>query len=90
VVTGSGKGGPETAPVHSEDTDGLVCSAKGCRAPAVYQLRWNNPKLHAPEAGKVWLACEEHRHWLTDFLAARGFLRSVDRLPSPGARPDAP
>ena len=25
------------------------CSAKGCRAAAVWQLRWNNPKIHAPE-----------------------------------------
>jgi hypothetical protein len=74
--------------VASPDPEPLICSAKGCRAAAVYQLRWNNPKLHAPEARKVWLACEEHRHWLSDFLAARGFLRSVDRLPSAGADAD--
>src|SRR4051812_16645368 len=33
------------------------CSAKGCRAPAVWALRWNNPKLHTPDHRKTWLAC---------------------------------
>jgi hypothetical protein len=54
-----------------------ICSAKGCPAPAVWQLRWNNPKLHTPERRKVWLACEEHRSSLADFLGARGFLRDI-------------
>jgi hypothetical protein len=58
-----------------------VCSAKGCRAPARWALRWNNPKLHAPDRRKVWLACDEHRATLGDFLAARGFLRDVVRAP---------
>lgn len=60
----------------------LECSSKGCRADAVYQLYWNNPQLHAPEFRKTWLACEEHREWLADFLRARGFLHSVGKLPS--------
>ncbi len=54
-----------------------TCSAKGCRADAGYELRWNNPTLHTPERRKVWLACEEHRSSLADFLTARGFLREV-------------
>ncbi|MEV6300785.1 hypothetical protein AB0M02_15355 [Actinoplanes sp. NPDC051861] len=53
------------------------CSAKGCRADAVWQLRWNNPKLHTPDYRKTWLACEEHRSTLGDFLSARRFLREV-------------
>ncbi|MEU8821066.1 hypothetical protein [Actinoplanes sp. NPDC048796] len=53
------------------------CSAKGCRAEAVWQLRWNNPKLHAPDYRKTWLACEEHRISLGNFLDLRGFLREV-------------
>ena len=53
------------------------CSAKGCRAGAVWQLRWNNPKLHAPEYRKTWLACDEHRQSLGGFLELRGFLREV-------------
>ncbi|MGI9003183.1 MAG: hypothetical protein ACR2GH_16245 [Pseudonocardia sp.] len=55
----------------------LVCSAKGCRAHAVWALRWNNPKLHPPERRKTWLACEEHRTSLEDFLSVRGFLRET-------------
>ena len=54
-----------------------TCSAKGCQQPAVHELRWNNPKIHTPDRRKVWLACEEHRQSLSDFLAARQFLREV-------------
>jgi hypothetical protein len=56
----------------------LVCSAKGCRKPAAWALRWNNPKLHPPERRKTWLACEEHRASLSAFLEARRFLRETD------------
>jgi hypothetical protein len=59
------------------DEHGRVCSARGCTAPAVHELRWNNPKIHDTERRKVWLACEEHRVPLSDFLGARGFLREV-------------
>lgn len=55
----------------------LVCSAKRCRSPATWALRWNNPKLHPPDRRKTWLACEEHRQSLGDFLSARGFLREA-------------
>ena len=58
-----------------------TCSAKGCQAPAVWALLWNNPKLHTPERRKTWLACETHRSTLGDFLGAR--------LP-PGRRPAPP
>ena len=54
--------------------EALVCSAKGCRSAAVWAHLWNNPKLHAPERRKVWLACEEHRVSLGDYLSVRGFL----------------
>ncbi|CAM3787409.1 hypothetical protein [Nocardioides zeicaulis] len=54
------------------------CSAKGCQADAVWALLWNNPKIHTPERRKTWLACEEHRGSLSDFLGARGFLREVE------------
>ena len=61
----------------------LACSAKGCRADAAYGLLWNNPRLHTPERRKTWLACEEHRSTLGEFLSVRGFLRGcvpVDQL----------
>jgi hypothetical protein len=69
----------------------LFCSAKGCRAPAEWALRWNNPKLHAPQRRKTWLACAEHRESLGDFLSARGFLREVTPAsPDPAAaEPDS-
>ncbi|QSB17362.1 hypothetical protein JQS43_15775 [Natronosporangium hydrolyticum] len=60
--------------------DQLVCSAKGCRRPAIWALRWHNPKLHTPDRRKTWLACDEHRQYLSDFLDARGFLRDVAAL----------
>jgi hypothetical protein len=64
------------------DDEGLsqvsaICSAKGCSAPATWELLWNNPKLHTPDRRKVWLACEEHKESLSDFLGARSFLRDV-------------
>ena len=58
----------------------LICSAKGCRAAAVWQLRWNNPKLHPPERRKTWLACADHRTSLSEFLDRRGFLREVEAI----------
>ncbi|AKH81685.1 hypothetical protein AA958_05155 [Streptomyces sp. CNQ-509] len=58
----------------------LICSAKGCRAPAVWVLAWNNPKLHTPERRKTWLACEEHREYLSRFLGVRDFLKEVVTL----------
>jgi hypothetical protein len=53
------------------------CSAKGCRAGAAWELRWNNPKLHAVDYRKTWLACDLHRETLGGFLEVRGFLREV-------------
>ena len=65
---------------HAEDPETPVCSAKGCRAPAVWVLAWNNPKLHTPERRKTWLACDEHREHLSSFLGMRGFLKDVALL----------
>ncbi|WP_246613624.1 hypothetical protein [Paractinoplanes bogorensis] len=63
------------------------CSSKGCRASASWTLRWNNPKLHTPDYRKTWLACDDHRPTLGQFLEMRGFLREVTPF---GAAPDAP
>ncbi len=59
------------------DPSELVCSAKDCDRRATARLLWNNPKIHPPERRKVWLACDEHRATLTDFLGARGFMRDT-------------
>ncbi|HEY9474289.1 MAG TPA: hypothetical protein VIS06_10610 [Mycobacteriales bacterium] len=61
-----------------------ICSAKGCRAPAKWALVWNNPRIHSPEREKRWVACPEHRTYLEQFLAERGFLRRVEALPGGG------
>jgi hypothetical protein len=44
-------------------------------------LLWNNPRLHTPDRRKTWLACEEHRESLADFLRARSFLRDIEPAP---------
>jgi hypothetical protein len=62
----------------------LVCSSRGCRQEATWELGWNNPKLHTPDRRKVWIACPEHRETLADFLRLRGFLRDVTPLTAPG------
>jgi hypothetical protein len=78
--------------VHADDADWVfvndepvtdeapICSAKGCRTPAVWVLAWNNPKIHTPERRKTWLACDEHREHLSAFLGVRGFLKDVVTL----------
>ena len=60
--------------VRAEDH---VCSAKGCRAAAAHAVVWRNPKLHVEGRRKVWLACDEHRQSLADFVGLRGFLIEV-------------
>lgn len=61
----------------TRDHHTVICSAKGCRATAAYGLLWNNPKLHAPQRRKTWLACENHADPLSDFLSKRGFLKDA-------------
>jgi len=67
------------------EAGGLICSAKGCRATARWALRWNNPSLHDPQRRKTWLACDDHRQSLSEFLGVRGFLREVEPAPSEAA-----
>jgi hypothetical protein len=59
------------------------CSAKGCQRTAVFALLWRNPKIHSADRTKQWLACEEHRETLSDFLARRDFPLTVEPLPQP-------
>ncbi len=60
----------------------VVCSARGCRASAQHVLVWNNPRVHAPEREKTWVACDTHRGSLSEHLDVRGFLQRVDPLPA--------
>jgi hypothetical protein len=57
--------------------DERVCSARGCRAAADWALVWQNPRIHTGERRKTWLACDQHREHLAQFLSARGFLRDT-------------
>ena len=83
---------------EGRETASPVCSAKGCRADAVWVLAWNNPRLHTPDRRKTWTACDQHKESLTEFLGTRGFLRetrSIDEwnaaVPAPPAgSPDDP
>ncbi|MDR0944719.1 MAG: hypothetical protein LBM66_00925 [Bifidobacteriaceae bacterium] len=63
-----------------------VCSARGCHAAPSWALKWNNPKLHAPDYRKVWLACDAHVDDLEGFLSwERGFLVEREPFTAPGA-----
>jgi hypothetical protein len=63
----------------TEDADlPSTCSARGCGQPATWALRWNNPKIHTADRRKTWLACDEHKDSLSDFLQRRSFLREVE------------
>lgn len=46
----------------------------------MWQLRWNNPRIHEDARRKVWLACPDHREHLAEFLGRRGMLREVAPL----------
>lgn len=50
-----------------------ICSRAGCRAAATTRVLWRNPRIHSEDRVKTWLACDEHRDYLRDYLAARSF-----------------
>lgn len=90
-ATGARRGGEAGADESAGDgPGGLVCSRRGCTADAAWALEWNNPRVHAPERVKTWLACEPHRPFLDDFLSARGFLRRAAPLPTPHTPQEPP
>ncbi|MGN6087823.1 MAG: hypothetical protein ACTHNT_00890 [Actinomycetales bacterium] len=64
---------------RGRDEASPICSSKGCANAAAWVLAWNNPRVHHPDRLKTWAACDDHRESLSDFLAARGFLKQVVR-----------
>jgi len=68
---------PLSEPPPSDLPRDLICSARGCTAPATTDVRWNNAKIHPPERRKHWLACPEHTDSLRTYLSARGMFREV-------------
>ncbi len=68
----------------------VQCSSAGCSAAAAWRVNWRNPRIHAADRVKVWLACADHRGTLADYLATRGFPVLVSALDAPVDRvPDA-
>lgn len=57
-----------------------TCSRAGCRAEARWRIDWRNPRIHSADRTKTWVACDEHRDYLRDYLAAREFPVSVTPL----------
>ena len=76
----AGAAGRSSYAGRMEPDEPVQCSAKGCRAQARHVLVWNNPRVHAPDREKTWVACDEHRESLSEYLGVRGFLRRVDPL----------
>jgi hypothetical protein len=74
-----------------------TCSRAGCAQPAAWRVNWRNQRIHTIDRVKVWLACDEHRDFLHEYLASRGFpvlvttlQESVDFVPDPAADPSSP
>ncbi|GAB3406975.1 hypothetical protein GCM10027515_22330 [Schumannella luteola] len=65
------------------DPDRTTCSSARCRADATWRVNWRNPRIHAADRVKVWLACDKHRSTLGDYLATRGFPVVISALDSP-------
>lgn len=60
------------------------CSRARCVSDASWRIEWRNPRIHAPDRTKVWLACDEHRDYLSGFLEARSFPVAVHPLAAAG------
>lgn len=60
--------------------DPASCSRAGCRDAATWRIAWRNPRIHAADRRKIWVACDAHVGYLRDFLAARDFPLDVSRL----------
>lgn len=66
-----------------------ACSRAGCRDTASWRLDWRNPRIHAQDRVKTWLACSEHVEFLGDFLRTRDFPLRVSRLDAETSDADA-
>lgn len=78
--------------IGAVDGGAARCSRAGCDADAAWVLNWRNPRIHGTDRVKHWLACDDHRDWLREWLTARSFpvvvtdaAEPLDRLPE-GAR----
>ena len=63
-----------------EEPQVATCSRAGCRRPASWRIDWRNPRIHAEDRRKTWLACDEHVDFLRGFLSSREFPLEVGPL----------
>ena len=68
----------------NDESQTAVCSRAGCRAAARWRIEGRNPRIHAEDRRKIWVACDEHRDYLRDFLATRDFPVEVTPLAQVG------
>lgn len=61
-------------------TEAAECSRAGCRDTAAWTIAWRNPRIHAADRRKVWVACNAHVAYLREFLSARDFPLEVRAL----------
>lgn len=51
----------------------VECSRAACRETATHRIVWRNPRIHAADREKIWLACNSHLEFLSEYLRARDF-----------------
>lgn len=51
----------------------VQCSRAGCRKDAQHRIVWRNPRIHAEDREKIWVACDEHLAFLSGYLRDREF-----------------
>lgn len=71
-------GSASSLSLSSQEIDMPRCSRKGCARQAEWKVLWNNPKIHTPERRKIWLACNEHKKYLENFLISRNFWKTTE------------
>lgn len=49
------------------------CARAECRAEATHHIVWRNPRIHSEDRRKIWLACDEHVGFLSEYLRTRDF-----------------
>nr|WP_246078251.1 hypothetical protein [Rhodoglobus vestalii] len=49
------------------------CSRAGCLADARWNVNWRNPRIHGPDRVKIWVACDDHVDYLSEYLRTRAF-----------------
>lgn len=80
--------------ISADSQEQLTCSRAGCLEAARWNVNWRNPRIHTADRVKIWLACDEHRQYLFDYLSTRSFpvlvtplTEHVDRVPDAPASP---